>query len=81
MFRHSWIALRPRTDWILTVEHELNGLVERGPVFRIALFYIQPQKELGGFGRSRVVERGIAPIMLKLFEAPAIFSDRVVPLA
>ena len=75
------VPLGPAADRILAVEHELNGFVEGRLVFRIALFKIDTQQQPGRVHRHDVVERGVVPVVLKLLEAPRVFSDARVPVA
>jgi hypothetical protein len=72
-------ALRPAADRILTAQDEIDRLVERRPIARVALFQIDAEQELHRLRRAGVVKRGVVRIMLELLHAPRIRADRRVP--
>src|SRR5690606_7931567 len=74
------IALRPSANGILTVEDELNRLVERRLVLRIELLDVQPEQERRRIGRDLIVERRVAVVVLEFFEAPRISPDGRIPI-
>src|SRR5262245_38523406 len=73
------IALRPTADRILAVDDELNRFIQSRPVLWIALFDVQAKQEFSRLRGSRIVERRIAPVVLELFQTPAVLADGVVP--
>jgi hypothetical protein len=65
-------ALRPAADRVLAVEHELNRLVERGLDRGVTPLEVEPEQQLRRLGGAAIVERAVAPVVLKLLEPPLV---------
>src|SRR5690606_25770287 len=76
----QWISLGPTTQWILTFQHERDGLVQCRFNFWIPFDQIRAQQKLRSTGGVLPIKSCIAIIMVVLLKPPGITANGTVPL-
>src|SRR5690606_4581655 len=78
---HARETLRPAAIFVLTVEHELDGALQRRTQARRAALQIHTQQELRRLACASIIKRRVAVIVMEFFEPPAVLADRLIPAA
>jgi len=72
-------SLRPPTIVVLTLDHESEYTFEWRRIALVTLGQVHSQEKKRSLGRSAVVKRRVAVIVVELLQAPTILANRVVP--